>query len=66
MIAASMIGDTNIFFSTNDEGHLVGEAEIMIAPKMARGQKRGWEAMILMMNYGIKISTLISKCVLNN
>jgi hypothetical protein len=47
-----MIGDTNIFFNKNELGQLVGEAEIMIAEKWARGQKRGWEAMLLMMKYG--------------
>lgn len=52
IILAAMIGDTNIFFHKNDDGHLVGETEIMVAEKTARGGGRGWEAMLLMINYG--------------
>jgi len=44
----AMIGDTNIFL--NEEK--IGEAEIMIAKSNFRGQKLGWEAMILMLLYG--------------
>lgn len=47
-----MIGDTNIFFHKNDDGQLVGETEIMVAEKTARGGGRGWEAMLLMIHYG--------------
>ncbi|CAG9860603.1 unnamed protein product [Phyllotreta striolata] len=48
----SMIGDTNLFFANADD-RLCGEAEIMIAEDWARGRKCGWEAMLLMLLYGI-------------
>ena len=48
----AMIGDTNIFLRTEDS-KLYGEAEIMIADQNFRGQKLGWEAMHLMLLYGI-------------
>ncbi|XP_034841407.1 alpha/beta-tubulin-N-acetyltransferase 9 [Maniola hyperantus] len=48
----SMIGDTNIFIINKDTA--TAEIEIMIAEKFARGKKFGWEAVILMMLYGIK------------
>ncbi|XP_045761480.1 N-acetyltransferase 9 isoform X2 [Maniola jurtina] len=48
----SMIGDTNIFIVNKDTA--TAEIEIMIAEKLARGKKFGWEAVILMMLYGIK------------
>jgi RimJ/RimL family protein N-acetyltransferase len=47
-----MIGDTNLFFCKNDDGDLIGETEIMVAEKSARGGRRGWEAMLLMLRYG--------------
>ncbi|XP_033329392.2 N-acetyltransferase 9-like protein isoform X1 [Megalopta genalis] len=48
----AMIGDTNLFF--NDPDHVnTAEAEIMIANVAYRNKKRGWEAMILMLLYGI-------------
>jgi len=43
----AMIGDTNIFLNEK-----IGEAEIMIAKSKFRGQKLGWESMILMLLYG--------------
>ncbi|XP_034239090.1 N-acetyltransferase 9-like protein isoform X2 [Thrips palmi] len=46
------IGDTNFFFS--DDNRHQAEAEIMIAEEGARGNKRGWEAMLLMLRYGIE------------
>ncbi|CAH1104351.1 unnamed protein product [Psylliodes chrysocephalus] len=48
----SMIGDTNLFFGNADD-RLCAEAEIMIAEEWARRRKCGWEAMLLMMLYGI-------------
>ncbi|KAM3958247.1 microtubule-associated Nat9 [Aphomia sociella] len=48
----SMIGDTNIFIT--DKENCIGEIEIMIAEPSARGKKLGWEAVILMLIYGIK------------
>ena len=60
----AMIGDTNIF--TNEK---VGEAEIMIAKSDFRGQKLGWEAMILMLLYGaknLKIDKYEAKIKLDN
>lgn len=47
-----MIGDTNLFFAT-PEDRICAEAEIMIAEPWARGRKCGWEAMLLMLLYGI-------------
>lgn len=46
-----MVGDTNFFFS--DDTRHQAEAEIMIAEEWARGNKRGWEAMLLMLRYGL-------------
>ncbi|KAF5292897.1 hypothetical protein FQR65_LT11149 [Abscondita terminalis] len=48
----AMIGDTNLFFG-NEENRIVAEAEIMIAEEGTRGQGRGWQAMLLMLLYGI-------------
>ncbi|XP_047523216.1 N-acetyltransferase 9 [Pieris napi] len=45
----AMIGDTNIFV----KDLALGEIEIMIAEEAARGRKFGWEAVILMLIYGI-------------
>lgn len=47
-----MIGDTNIFITEKEAA--IGEIEIMVADKAARGKKLGWEAVILMLLYGIK------------
>lgn len=47
-----MIGDTNLFFANADDC-LCAEAEIMIAEHWARGRKCGWEAMLLMLFYGV-------------
>ncbi|XP_068629127.1 alpha/beta-tubulin-N-acetyltransferase 9 [Battus philenor] len=63
----SMIGDTNIFIT--DKDNMVGEIEIMIAEEVARGKKRGWEAVILMMLYGIrniKIKSYEAKIYIKN
>lgn len=51
IILESMIGDTNIFIV--DQHDNIGEIEIMIAEKSVRGKRFGWEAVILMMLYGI-------------
>nr|BAM18540.1 unknown unsecreted protein [Papilio xuthus] len=62
-----MIGDTNIFVIDND--NMVGEIEIMIAEETARGSKKGWEAVILMLLYGIKfikIKTFEAKISIEN
>ncbi|XP_013196162.1 alpha/beta-tubulin-N-acetyltransferase 9 isoform X2 [Amyelois transitella] len=48
----AMIGDTNIFITDNE--NKVGEIEIMIAEKAAQGRHLGWEAVILMLLYGIQ------------
>ena len=45
----AMVGDTNIFLSTEEDGVSLGEAEIMIAESAARGKGFGWEAMCLML-----------------
>lgn len=47
-----MIGDTNIFIT--DKSLRTGEIEIMIAEKWARGHKLGWQAVLLMLLYGIQ------------
>ncbi|XP_038208687.1 N-acetyltransferase 9 [Zerene cesonia] len=52
----SMIGDTNIFVT--DKTQAQGEIEIMIAEKSDRGKKMGWEAVILMLLYGIEYVNL--------
>ncbi|XP_072935710.1 alpha/beta-tubulin-N-acetyltransferase 9 [Epargyreus clarus] len=65
----SMIGDTNIFIIDKNLDHPIGEIEIMIAEESARGKKFGWEAVILMMLYGIKYINLCSyeaKILLSN
>ena len=51
---SAMIGYTNIFLSKEDgeDAFSIGEAEIMIAEKAARGKKCGWEAIVLMLLYG--------------
>ncbi|CAK1600122.1 unnamed protein product [Parnassius mnemosyne] len=62
-----MIGDTNIFITNKDK--MLGEIEIMIAEKTARGKKRGWEAVILMLLYGIhhiKINIFEAKIYIGN
>ncbi|XP_006615486.1 uncharacterized protein LOC102674348 [Apis dorsata] len=48
----AMIGDTNLFFNESDQPN-TAEIEIMIANINCREKKRGWEAIILMMLYGI-------------
>ena len=48
-----MIGDTNLFFHNSEDGKRLAEAEIMIAVNNARKKRRGWEAMLLMLRYGI-------------
>eukprot|EP00092_Neocalanus_flemingeri_P013097 GFUD01014113.1.p1 GENE.GFUD01014113.1~~GFUD01014113.1.p1 ORF type:complete len:198 (+),score=79.12 GFUD01014113.1:43-636(+) len=47
----AMVGDTNLFLS----GDGCAEAEIMIAEVDGRGKKMGWEAMLLMLRYGIEM-----------
>ena len=47
----AMVGDTNLFISAEGEA----EAEIMIAEQEARGKKMGWEAMMLMLRYGVEM-----------
>nr|CAD7411609.1 unnamed protein product [Timema poppensis] len=52
---AAMIGDTNLFFHSNEDHVRVAEAEIMIAEVASRGKRRGWEALLLMLRYGDKL-----------
>ena len=52
-----MVGDTNLFLRTAETKSGIGieaEAEIMIAEKVERGKKFGWEALCLMINYGVR------------
>lgn len=59
---------------TNDAAHgdtppVVAEAEIMIAEAQARGQRRGWEAMLLMLAYGaeaVRCTRFVAKIGLAN
>ncbi|XP_065082733.1 alpha/beta-tubulin-N-acetyltransferase 9 [Ochlerotatus camptorhynchus] len=56
---AALIGDTNIFLQSDDpeedDSNLkTGEIEIMIAEKVARGKRYGWESTLLMLHFGIK------------
>lgn len=64
----AMIGDTNLFFNDLDQAN-TAEAEIMIANTAYRNKKRGWEAMILMLLYGIDklhVTRYIAKIKLDN
>merc|ERR1719430_158503 len=54
---SAMVGDTNLFIS--GEGN--AEAEIMIAEQEARGKKMGWEAMMLMLRYGVEMLKIFNK-----
>jgi RimJ/RimL family protein N-acetyltransferase len=63
---AAMIGDTNLYLSSEDQ---CAEAEIMIAEETARGLGYGWEAMCMMLRYGIetlKISKFEAKIKFSN
>ncbi|XP_012140199.1 N-acetyltransferase 9-like protein isoform X2 [Megachile rotundata] len=64
----AMIGDTNLFFNQSDELNCA-EIEIMIADVTCRGKKRGWEATILMLLYGIEklnVTKYMAKIKFNN
>ncbi|CAD6215708.1 GSCOCG00000519001-RA-CDS [Cotesia congregata] len=64
----SMIGDTNLYLNDIEEP-FTAECEIMIAEKCARGQKMGWEALILILRYGIealKINKYRAKIKIDN
>ena len=61
----AMIGDTNLFKLSDGEA----EVEIMIAEESARGQRLGWESLLIMIRYGIevlKISTFQAKIKKDN
>ncbi|XP_055921812.1 alpha/beta-tubulin-N-acetyltransferase 9 [Eupeodes corollae] len=52
----SLVGDTNLFLridedEENNKEIRVAEAEIMIAETAFRGQRLGWEAMLLLLKY---------------
>lgn len=51
LLIEAMIGDVNLYLSTH-EGMKVAECGIMIAEDSARGQGKGLEALLLMLNYG--------------
>ena len=64
----AMIGDTNVFFSS-DGGTPVGEVEIMVAEKDYRRGGRGSEAMLFMLRYcaeNIPVKTFQAKIGLKN
>ena len=51
-----MVGDTNLFLKeveTEQGVELLAEVEIMVAEKLEREKKLGFEALCLMINYGI-------------
>lgn len=50
-VSDAMIGDTNLFLNDPQEPQ-TAEVEIMIANIASRGKKRGWESVILMIQYG--------------
>ncbi|KAH9492819.1 N-acetyltransferase 9 [Bulinus truncatus] len=63
----AMVGDVNIFFSS--DAHIEGEVEIMIADPSARGKGYGKEALCCMLRYAnekLKTSTFISKIGFEN
>lgn len=66
----AMIGDTNLFLSTDqDTGELRAEVEIMIAEESARGRGLGWEATLIMLQYGLDslgIQTFVAKIGMDN
>jgi RimJ/RimL family protein N-acetyltransferase len=47
-----MSGDTNLFFCHFEDCAQLAEAEIMIAEKSVRRNRRGREAMLLLLRYG--------------
>jgi hypothetical protein len=51
----AMIGDTNLFFYHSEDCARLAEAEIMIAENSARRKRRGWEAVLLMLRYGMSM-----------
>ena len=65
----SMVGDVNIFLSTDDEKETdlktVAELEIMIVDKQYRGKGFGIESIYLMMNYALQFlaSPLVEKFI---
>ncbi|TRY74793.1 hypothetical protein TCAL_08390 [Tigriopus californicus] len=67
----SMVGDTNLFLSTDEDDSTVikAEAEIMIAEVSARGRKLGWEALTFMLRYGVdqlKVGVFEAKIKMGN
>jgi hypothetical protein len=55
-----MIGDTNLFFCHSEDCAHLAEAEIMIAEKNSRQKRLGWEAMLLMLRYGMFFYVTVS------
>ena len=52
-----MIGDTNLFLrkaNSKSPTEDLAEVEIMVAEKLQRGKRLGWEAVGLMISYGIR------------
>ncbi|PHT96405.1 N-acetyltransferase 9 [Capsicum chinense] len=49
---SSMIGDTNLYIIEKDLKEKTAEAAVMIADPNYRSKGFGWEAMLLMLNYG--------------
>lgn len=63
----AMIGDTNIFIK--DKENALAEIELMIAEPAFRSKKRGWNAIISMLRYGVenlKIKSYFAKIAVNN
>lgn len=49
----AMIGDTNLFLYDSEDCTRLAEVEIMIAENNVRRKRRGWEAVLLMLRYGM-------------
>lgn len=63
-LTESLVGDTNLYVFDD-----WAEAEIMIAEVDSQGKRFGWEAMLLMLNYGcenLPISMYVAKIVMTN
>ena len=65
----SMIGDINLFLTTDDNQLLNAEIEIMIAEESHRGLGKGKQALLSMMRFGVEIIAIkrfVAKIKYNN
>ncbi|KAJ8670637.1 hypothetical protein QAD02_001896 [Eretmocerus hayati] len=64
----AMVGDTNLYLN-DPQDRSCAEIEIMIAEEHSRGKRFGWEAVILMLRYGIEqinLKSFLAKISMNN